>query len=328
MFNLGSGFVGMNMTGFHLAQIKKGIKEVDHKVSVGLAQHFKNATSDFEEALDMIQCKMYTQANTKLERVIFEARQAFSIKEGLDEGKERVPLVSYRELMNSARMLMFSKILVYSYDEKGMYLPHLAMPENKRICLEMQVEKLAKECIEKKNKVNVKKRQMKFIYLKKSTNLTRKSEVQDRLDRILKIAYPYVSQLNGWTDAGTEITIEDEQVDIRVNPIFVPLGEEDEVRVAVGVLLDEDGEYPGFVYVWIWKEENELFIQHGGVKTVISLLDYDEISGAIDVACDLDTDHLMESGQEFYGEDDDDSATDDDDYEYDENDDEDEEDDN
>ena len=93
-------------------------------------------------------------------------------------------------------------------------------------------------------------------------------------------------------------------------------------------MLDEDGEYPGFVYVWIWKEENELFIQHGGVKTVISLLDYDETSGAIDVAVDLDTDHLMESGQEFYGEDDDDSATDDDDYEYDDNDDEDEEDDN
>ena len=129
--------------------------------------------------------------------------------------------------------------------------------------LEIQVTDLAEACIEKKKRVNVKKRQIKYIGLKKSVNLTRKTEVQDRLDRILKVAYPYVSERRGWTDAGHEISIEDEEVDIKVNPVFVPLGEEDEIKVAVGVLVDEDGDYPGFVYVWIWKDEEEVYVQHG-----------------------------------------------------------------
>ena len=76
--------------------------------------------------------------------------------------------------------------------------------------LEIQVVDLTEACIQKKKEVNVKKRQIKYIGLKKSTNLTRKTEVQDRLDRILKIAYPFVSERKGWTDAGTRITIEDE----------------------------------------------------------------------------------------------------------------------
>ena len=177
---------------------------------------------------------------------------------------------------------------------------------------------LAVACIEKKKRVNVKKRQIKYIGLKKSVNLTRKSEVQDRLDRILKVAYPYVSEHMGWTDAGREISIEDEEVDIKVNPLFVPLGEEDEIKVAAGVLVDEDGDFPGFVYVWIWKEEDEIFIQHGWKTTrksldARSLDDYEE-NEAIDIKVELDTDHLMESGQDYYGNEEEDSGTDDDDY--------------
>ena len=258
------GFNGISLSALQLAAIKKSIKQVDHKVSVGLMEHFKTATRDFDEALVQIRYEMYDEANIYLRKVIDEARRAFSIREGLDENIDRVPLASYRELMNSARMLMFSKILVYSFDEEmNTYLPHLALPKNKKTYLEIQVANLAEECIEKKNKVNVKKRQLKFIGLKKSVNLPRKTEVQDRLDRILKIAYPFVSERKGWTDAGTRITIEDEEVHIRVNPLFVPLGEEDEIRVAVGVLVTEDGDYPGFVYVWIWKDEEEIFVQHG-----------------------------------------------------------------
>ena len=277
---LGSvGFSGVNLTGIQLAAIKKSIQEVDHKVSVGLVEHFKTATRDFDDAMNKIECEMYTEANLSLRKVIDEAGKAFSIREGLDENINRVPLTSYRELMNSAKMLMFSKILVYSYDEDmDTYLPHLAMPKNKKKLLEIQVVDLTEACIQKKKEVNVKKRQIKYIGLKKSTNLTRKTEVQDRLDRILKIAYPYVSERKEWTDAGTEITVEDEEVNIRVNPVFVPLGEEDEIRVAVGVLVNEDGDYPGFVYVWIWKDEEEIFVQHGHKITQKSLGDFDEDS--------------------------------------------------
>ena len=123
---LGSvGFNGVNLTGLQLAVIKKSIKEVDHKVSVGLAEHFKTATRDFDDAMNKIECEMYYEANLSLRKVIDEAGRAFSIREGLDEKINRVPLASYKELMNSARMLMFSKILVYSFDEDmETYLPH------------------------------------------------------------------------------------------------------------------------------------------------------------------------------------------------------------
>ena len=182
-----------------------------------------------------------------------------------------------------------------------------------------------KHALRKKNRVNVKKRQLKFIGLKKSVNLPRKTEVQDRLDRILKIAYPFVSERKGWTDAETRITIEDDTVNIRVNPLFVPLGEDDEIKVAVGVLVDEDGDFPGFVYVWIWKEEGEIFVQHGNIQTPTPF-DEDEEDTEIDIDVKLDTYHLMQSGQDYYGEEDEDSATDDDDY-YPADDDDDEEDD-
>ena len=145
------GFNGINLSALQLAAIKKSIKEVDHKVSVGLVEHFKTATRDFDEALVQIRYEMYDEANIYLRKVIDEARRAFSIREGLDENIDRVPLASFRELMNSARMLMFSKILVYSFDEEmNTYLPHLALPKNKKTYLEIQVANLAEECIEKK----------------------------------------------------------------------------------------------------------------------------------------------------------------------------------
>ena len=133
-----------------------------------------------------------------------------------------------------------------------------------------------------------------------------------------------MSERKEWTDAGTEITVEDEEVNIRVNPLFVPLGEEDEIRVAVGVLVNEDGDYPGFVYVWIWKDEEEIFVQHGHKITQKSQGDFEEDT-EIEIAVELDTDHLVELGEDFYGEEDYDSATDDDDYFATDNEDEDEE---
>ena len=312
---LGSvGSSGVSLTALQLAAIRKSIKEVDHKVSVGLVEHFKTATRDFDDAMNKIECDLYDEANISLRKVIDEAGRAFSIREGLDENIDRVPLASFRELMNSARMLMFSKILVYSFDEEmETYLPHLALPQNRKKLLEIQVTDLAEACIEKKKRVNVKKRQIKYIGLKKSVNLTRKTEVQDRLDRILKVAYPYVSERRGWTIAGHEISIEDEEVDIKVNPVFVPLGEEDEIKVAVGVLVDEDGDYPGFVYVWIWKDEDEVYVQHGRKITQTSMDDFEE-DVEIDITVELDTDHLVESSQDFYGDEEEGSGTDDDDY--------------
>ena len=309
------GFSGINLTGIQLAAIKKCIKEVDHKVSVGLVEHFKTANRDFEDAMDKIECEMFQEANDTLRKVIDEAAQAFSIREGLDEEINRVPLASYRELMNCARMLMFSNILVFSFDEDmNTYLPHLAMPKNKKAYLEKKIETLAEACISKKQRVNIKKRQIKHVGLTKSVNLTRKTEVQDRLDRILKIAYPYVSERRGWTDAKQEITLEDETVSIAVNPQFVPLGEDDEIKVAVGVLVDEDGNYNGFVYVWIWKDEDSIYVQHGKKITPQSVDDFEQ-DIEISVSVELDYGHLVESSQAYYDDEEEDySATDDDDY--------------
>ena len=53
------GFSGINLTGIQLAAIKKCIKEVDHKVSVGLVEHFKTANRDFEDAMDKIEYEMF-----------------------------------------------------------------------------------------------------------------------------------------------------------------------------------------------------------------------------------------------------------------------------
>ena len=90
---LGSvGFSGINLTGIQLAAIKKSIQEVDHKVSVGLVEHFKTATRDFDDAMNKIECEMYTEANLSLRKVIDEAGKAFGIREGLDENINRVPL--------------------------------------------------------------------------------------------------------------------------------------------------------------------------------------------------------------------------------------------
>ena len=145
------GFNGISLSALQLmAAIKKSIKQVDHKVSVGLVEHFKTATRDFDEALIQIECEMYDEANICLRKVIDEAGRAFSIREGLDENIDRVPLASYRELMNSAKMLIFSKILVYSYDEDmDTYLPCQRTRKN---CWRFKLLTLPKHAYRKRKK--------------------------------------------------------------------------------------------------------------------------------------------------------------------------------
>ena len=79
----------------------------------------------------------------------------------------------------------------------------------------------------------------------------KKSKIQDVLDSILKICYPYMSQGFGWTDFQTDLTSDDATIDVKLHPEYIPEGAEDKVAITVGKAAGRKS-----ALISVWKEED------------------------------------------------------------------------
>ena len=67
----------------------------------------------------------------------------------------------------------------------------------------------------------------------------KKEKLQDMLDTVLTISYPYISGSKGWTNRKTNINSSDNIIKIKVHPQYLPMGEEDASTLTIGVCLDK-----------------------------------------------------------------------------------------
>ena len=77
VFNVGSGFTKLDMTGFTLNRIQSIVENIEKKMDILLKTPFKKALDYLKSAITFITKQMYEEAFHKLDTVEQEATTAF-----------------------------------------------------------------------------------------------------------------------------------------------------------------------------------------------------------------------------------------------------------
>ena len=238
----------MDMTGLTLAQIKESIKRIEGKIDVLLETPLKLAKDRFRAALNMISNKDPKKAYETLKDVLDHGTQAFYYMDSED-----MSFKSFEACIQATQLLIFSNIARFSYDESsGSFLPFLTQSIQKKNMTATELIDIVDRCLENRNCV---KKESLF-----SRSSDHKSKVQDTLDTILQVTYPFISEGKGWTKSTTKYDLKDNTVTIKVMPKYLPMGDEDKTTLIIGVYIQKKK----YQKVEIWRSKNEVFVSGYG----------------------------------------------------------------
>ena len=251
VFGFASAFRGGDPS---LLTIQNQISVVDAKIDKILAAPIKMANQHYETALREIQFGKCDQAQETLDKVIDEAMRAFHYT--MENG---MSVETFQECLKAIKLQVFAKVLKYSYNPDQKYFQPLNTLSgiNKSMIAE-ELESLVKQCIEASKQIPVN------TYVPGAA--THKSTIQDTLDQILKLTYPYLSFGFGWTNnssSARQLTYggdEDNYRKITVNHNYIPEGEPDHTELDLNILDYETNDY---IPVKIWKSSSYVFYRFG-----------------------------------------------------------------
>ena len=138
-----------------------------------------------------------------------------------------------------------------------MFLPPDKLPVNKLDFINRELKDIISTSSEQKSNVNVKT----LVFFKDSS---KKSKVQDLLDSILKIAYPYISQARGLTDMNKQLEYSSNSeagLKFCLLPEALPEGYEDKTQVILGFQNDLHG-IKSVVKVYVWRSGKSVWYEH------------------------------------------------------------------
>ena len=157
--------------------------------------------------------------------------------------------------MTSVLLIIFCTILSESYNkEKKCFLPYTMLSDSEKAIIGGEIEMWVRKSLEAKTKINVKA----FF----QTDLKKNNTLQNHLDVVLRIAYPYVSESKKLTSMKTKISPTDNDIKIKLNPSLLPYGEEDYTLLTIGERKNDDGTYINDVKIKIWRTETEVYCKY------------------------------------------------------------------
>jgi len=273
VFNVGSGFVKMDVTGFTLNRIKNIAESIEEKMDIVLGTPIKLAFTFLNDAMDMFIRGSYEEAYLKLDQVITNATQAFHFA-----AQNEKKITSFKESIKAIKFLVFAKVLRNCYDkDRKQFLPYIMLDTSKKLLISDQLERLVKDCLVQSEKMR--KRDFIHQYLLPNKK-DRENDIQDTVDKVLSMTYPYISQGKGWTNINTEIAVDTTtSVEVTVKPFYVPDGEEDKTKISFG---KRKGDGP--ITVDIWRTDSCIVVSsaNGLEKIEFSSLE-DEVNMTIPV---------------------------------------------
>ena len=167
----------------------------------------------------------------------------------------KLKILFHRECCKAIRLLIFATILQSSYDrQKEVFLSPNNLPTKSLDFIRRELEDIISRSSAQKNNVKLKS----FGGLIK---IATQSEVQDLLDSILKIAYPYISQARKLTDMNKQVEYSGDDLKFSVLPKALPRGYEDKTTVIVGFKTNKDG-IKSVVKVHVWRGGNFVCYEH------------------------------------------------------------------
>ena len=261
VIHVGAGFTGLNPLDFTLYRLKKDIVNIQKDVKKILDKHLRVAKDFFCSSMTLMMNKDCNLANNKLERVCEQATEAFHCHSA--DGLDNITIDTFKKVVESVKLIIFSNILTVSYDRKTeIFIPYVMINSDKKNSIGIELEKWAETCIEQKSKVDI------TTWFWESSR--KKSEAQDELDKILKIAYQFISEARELTDMKTKIGPDQSKVNIKLIPKFLPFGEEDKTELIIGV-KEFNSEVRAVVKVFVWREKSTVHCIHGEVKSDVKL---------------------------------------------------------
>jgi len=215
--------------GIALAQIKAKLDEINKKVDLLLSAPLKEARSHISDAIISIQNHLYEDAYRKL----IDAEK-LSIKgfHQSDDDDSRI---------RSTKYMIFSKIMVQSWsNDKKCFIVYDGLPDSRRNNIGQIIENDFKELLSSLKGDNATTWQ-KIMGKRKTVD----KEYEDKVDEILRVAYPYIAFHRGYTEKklcvlDSNRIIEDDDLLLVpfLPPQYIPTGEEDAVEVKIGQMRD------------------------------------------------------------------------------------------
>ena len=234
VFSIGYGFAKVNTTSLKLAQILESVQKIEANVDAMLREPLNTAIDFFKSAMNEIENESFKDAYNSLDKVLDNATKALHFV-----SKKKIGVQCFQESVKAIQLLVFSRILRYSYDEKrDCFLPFATLPAKKIKLIGSALEELLKKSLNMTSNVKT------SFFSKKE----QQESIQNTVDQALKMCYSYISQAKGWTNLVTNISPYFVEFKITVMPLFVPEGKEDATNVMVGVKPGDD--QPVSVLLW------------------------------------------------------------------------------
>ena len=226
VLNIGSGFTKIDLSGITLKQIKETVQRIEEKVDKLLETPLKDAKEHFDSAITRVTNDENKEACSYFDKVIERGTTAFNALE-----EKNISIAGFKACIESVRLVIFSQIAKISYDDKKeCFLPFILLKERKKKVLVEDLKRHVTKCIALKEDVNIKDF---FMSAEEKQDI-----VQDLLDCILKICYPYLSEIEKWTSMRSKIPdqpLERSLFTIKVFPKHLPFGSQDKTKLSIGI---------------------------------------------------------------------------------------------
>ena len=239
VLSIGGGVKNLDLSCLTLHQIKKGLQRVERKVDKLLISPLKSAMDHFTTAVNLMVSHDFDLANKTLEKVIDKAT------DGLNNMEDKyVNLETFKECGTAVKLIVFSKILVFSYDSKmKLFLPYLLLSADRRELIAKELRTQVDRCIALR--ANVK---LGGLF----TDKQERKEVQEIVETILQRTYPYMCSHDGMDQVipASKVT-----KDIIVKPEYLPASVENKANVNIGVINES------LMSINIWRSKKSIFTQ-------------------------------------------------------------------
>ena len=249
VFNIGSGVKNFNMDSFTLAKVVKMVERIEKKVDLILDTPLQLAIETLKSTLNIMEAGDNPEALKYLEQMNMYAMKAFEYTKKGNGKKE------FKNAVFAKQLLAFGKIMTFSYEkERNHFLPFHILPSSKKELIAKELENIANDIIAQAKNI-----QPKILNrLLPGGTKKDKGEIQNLVDSILRITYPYISEGKGWTSMLQKVLDKGNHIKLIIDPTLLPDGEEDATEVCLG--RKQELKQTELLMVKMWKNDSLVFV--------------------------------------------------------------------
>ena len=218
----------------------------------------KNAVTFLKTAHNEIMMGKFKNAYQNLNLVIVKSNEAFDLT-----ARKDINVDTYFECLKAMKLIVFSTILIYSFnEEKDIFEIYAKVSESSKRLIAIQLEEINEKCIELKKNVKT------TILGIKSKE--KKEQTQDVLNEILKITYPFISEGNNLTDSVRTANHDNPKLLVKCLRKYIPQKKRNKTIVVIGRLKTSEER------ISVWKDEKCIFIERNETAEKYLELDFEQ----------------------------------------------------